>query len=766
MSRQEIKIKLGFGDQREEVTLELRDGELIPYHLDREYSVVGGRDDRVDGIAKVTGAAKYTYDRNLPKMLFGRILRSPHPNADVKSIDLSPALKMKGVHAALDLTKQFRTSSARFAGCEIAAVAADTEFIAEEAIKAIKVEYELLPHAVNTIDAMKPGAPKVGRNNQKNVLRKVRAGRGKRGESQQDRAARIEAMLADRKERFEQARKEADHVIEAEFDTPCQTHTSLETHGVVCDWNGGNMICYASTQGTFNTARELNQHIDMDNIRVFCEYVGGGFGSKFSAGREGITGGLLARETKRPVKLMLNRSEEHLAVGNRPDSIQKITMALKKDGTILGYQARVWGTPGSGSNGPGARNDGMYKLGERDKIEYAVRTNTGALRAMRAPGFPQGVYALEQMMDMAAEKLGMDPIEFRQRNDGHKIRPYEFELGAQRTDWKKKRSNKAGSDKGRVKSGIGCAGSEWFARGGGGAQVQIRIYKNGQIEARNGSQDIGTGTRTIIGMVVAEELGLKLSDIQTFIGDTRDPRGPASGGSTTAATLTPAARQSAHDAKVELLQILAEAKEWKVDDLDIQGGQLVKKKGSKYVAQMTFKEACALMTDDLVDVTSKRPRNSRTGFSGTNAGAQFAEVEVDTETGEVKVTKVCAIADAGKIINEKTSISQVRGGVIQGVSYALFENRLMDSVGGHMLNDNMETYKIAGPVDCPEIDVVLVDVANGYNSTSVMGLGEPPVIATAAAIANAVYDAIGVRVTSIPITPRKVLEALAQKEKK
>jgi CO/xanthine dehydrogenase Mo-binding subunit len=765
MSTEDVKIKVGYAGRTEMLTLKVREGDLVPYDLDREYKVIGRSTDRVDAIAKVTGAAKYTYDKNLPKMLHGRMLRCPHPNANVKAIDFSKAEKMKGVHAVLDLSLEARRASKRFAWDAVAAVAAETEAIAEEACRAIEVEYEVLPFAVRTRDAMKPDAPQVGRRNDVNVNVMDRRLRKRRRESNEDYAARIAEVEKERDAEWALIEKEAHLIVEDEFETQCQTHTSLETHGVVCDWDGENLLCYASTQATFNVQRELRSAANARDVRVQTEYLGGGFGSKFSAGIEGVTGARLAKKAGRPVKMMLDRREEHTSVGNRPDSIQKLKMAVAKDGTILGYRVRSWGTPGSGSSGAGARNDTMYELGKVDKIEYSVRTNTGSLRAMRAPGFPQGVYALEQMMDIAAARLKMDPLEFRNKNDRHLVRPHEFEIGAAKIGWKN-RNRKPGSGRGPIKRGIGCAGTEWFARGGRGASCKVRIFPDGKVEIRNGSQDIGTGTRTIMGMVAAEELGLEPELIDTFIGDTNDPKGPASGGSTTAPTLTPAARVAAHKAKLQLLSLVASAREADLGDLDLFDGYVVKKRGSRRDRIMSFEEACALIIDDFIEVVGDGPSNIREGFTRTNSGAQFADVEVDTETGEVRVLRVVAVADGGKIINAKTAQSQVSGGVIQGVSYALFEDRVMDPQKGHMLNADMESYKIAGPVDTPEIEVVLVDVANGFNLTSCMGLGEPPVIATAAAIANAVQNAIGVRIKSIPITPKKVLEALAREEKK
>ena len=779
MSRKdEVTIKVGFGDKMEELKVVLADRDIKPYQPEDKLSVVGAPLDRVDARAKVTGRAKYTYDRKLPGMLYGQTLRSPHANCNIVKVDLTKAKAMPGVKAAIDLTEIFSTKTIRFAWDGIAAVAAETEAQAEEALRAIEVEYEVLPFCVTKEAAMKDDAPKVGRGNQQNVqpMFRSRSLRQKRDESTEDWKERIQDHVDEGAAKFDEAAKGADHVLEQTFHTQVQTHSSLETHGVLCDWNGDDLICYASTQAVFGVKNEMTSqrnHVNAASAHVHSEYVGGGFGSKFSAGREGYTGAILAREAGHPVKLMLNRREEHTSVGNRPDSTQHIKMGVKKNGDIVCYQVRSYGTPGSGAFGSGAANDTMYEFGVVDKVEYAVRTNCGAVRAMRAPGWPQGVFASEAMMDMAAAAIGMDPIEFRIKNDRHLIRPTEMKIGAEKIGWNKKRKRRR-SKKDRVQSGVGCAGSQWFARGGPRAGCIVRIHKNGAIEARNGSQDIGTGTRTIMGMVVAEELGVGLGDVTTFIGDSNDPVGPASGGSTTAPTLTPAARLAGYTAGKELLEIVADKKKLKVEDLELAGGEVLRK-GRSLDEKLSFKQACALMDDDLIEVNEKHPgmirgeggdRRGRGGFSGTNAGAQFAEVEVDTETGNVKVKKVVAVSDAGKIMNAKTATSQVRGAVIQGVSYALFENRVMDRLEGRMMNADLENYKIAGPKECPEIETIFMDVYNGWNNTNVMGLGEPPIIATAAAIANAVSDAIGVRMSSIPITPKKVLEALAAKERK
>ena len=759
--KEEITIKVGFGDNVENLRVRISDGDIPPYQVGENLALVGTTADRVDAVAKVTGKAKYTYDRKLPDMLHAKMVRCPHANANVESVDLSAALKMPGVKAALDLTRILRRKSARFAGEAVAAVAAETEAQAEAAARAVRVSYDVLEFAVTTTAAMEDDAPQVGRGDDTNVVPVTLRGMSRRGGEE-----RAKQALARREKKTDEALKRSHKVVEGTFETQVQTHASLETHGVVCDWDGDDLLCYASTQATFIVKGQLSGRrgpVGAENVRVMSEFVGGGFGSKFIAGDEGYTGALLAREAGQPVKLMLDRREEHLATGNRPDSIQKLTLGVDKDGKIEGYRARNWGTAGTGTRGAGASNDTIYNFGDKDTQAFAVRTNTGGARPMRSPGWPQGNFGMESIVDMAAHAAGVDPIALRKKNDTHPVRKVEYDIGAERIDWEKKRNKKPGSDRGPIKSGIGMASTSWYNSGGRGAACLVRVHKNGAIEVRNGAQDIGTGTRTVMGMVAAEELGVPLDKVQTFIGDTNDPRGPASGGSTTAATLTPAARLAAFRAKKRLLESVADDQGLDAADLDLRGGEVIKD-GKSLAPKVSFDAACAMMEEDLIEELADRNRNYD-GFVDALGGVQYAEVEVDTETGEVKVKKVVAVQDAGVFINKKTAESQIRGGVIQGMTYALHETRVMDRVEGRMLNANFDDYKISGPVDCPEIDVVLVDVFNGKNATSCMGLGEAPNIPTAAAIANAVFNATGARVMSLPITPAKVLDALAKVKK-
>lgn len=768
---QQITIRVGFGEHLRDLIVHIPDDDIPPYQPGDDLRVVGHSEPRVDAVAKVTGRARYTYDQSPPGLLYGRILRCPHPNAEVRGVDVSAALALPGVKAALTFPEAFGQRAVRFAWDGLAAVAAETEQQAEDALRAIRVDLVPLPFCVTREDSMRPDAPRVGRGEQANVGRTYPpVPRQREGSVDAERAREVEARMQAEEAEVTRLLAACEAVVGGQFTTPVQTHSSLETHGVVCHWEGDRLNCHISTQGTFGVLREMTSPrgaVQAASARIRSEFMGGGFGSKFSAGREGVVGALLARQAGRPVKLMLDRREEHTSTGNRPDSLQQLTLGVMQDGSIRCLRVRGWGTPGTGLEGAGAHNDAIYELGTIDKVEYGVRTNCGDARAMRAPGWPQGMFALESVLDMAAAAIGMDPIEFRKKNDRHPIRTQAgYDLAARRAHWAERRNVTPGAGVGPVKRGLGVAVNQWYAAGGGGASVLVRVHRNGTVEVRNGAQDIGTGTRTILGQVAAEELGLRLDQVQIALGDTEDPRGPTSGGSVTAPTIMPAARLAAHRAKRALLVVAAERLGVDAEALDLKDGHVVRKDGTALDRALPFAEVCAWLDEDAIEVLADRPtvdrrRPNYEGYCDTNSGVQIAEVEVDTGTGEVRVTRVVAVQDCGKILNPRLAESQVIGGVIQGVSYALFERRIMDRQEGRMLNADLEGYKVLGPLDCPEIDVALIDVYNGRNNTGVMGLGEPPIVSTAAAVANAVANAIGVRIHDLPITPRRVLEALA-----
>jgi xanthine dehydrogenase YagR molybdenum-binding subunit len=367
------------------------------------------------------------------------------------------------------------------------------------------------------------------------------------------------------------------------------------------------------------------------------------------------------------------------------------------------------------------------------------------------------VFALEGMVDELAFAIGMDPLALRRKNDRHPARSLEWPIAAERFGWDRLAKKAPGSDPGPVKRGVGCAGGVWYQKGGGAFQVDVSVARDGSVVASNGTQDIGTGTKTVIAVLVAEELGIDPARVTVRIGDSRFPDGPGSGGSTTAPSIGPAAREAGLRAKEAI--VAAVAKEWGVDEKEVRlAGGDVSGPGGKRVS---FEKACAVLPAEGVRATGQRRPNYE-AFADTTGGVQMAQVAVDVETGVVRVERVVAVHDAGRIVDPLTARSQVNGGVIQGISFALFEERRLDRRTGDMVNPTYDTYRIAGMADCPEIEVVFLPMANGANNVGMMGLGEPATVPTAAAVANAVFHAIGVRVRTLPMTPARVLAALAQ----
>jgi xanthine dehydrogenase YagR molybdenum-binding subunit len=378
----------------------------------------------------------------------------------------------------------------------------------------------------------------------------------------------------------------------------------------------------------------------------------------------------------------------------------------------------------------------IYDLGRTAKEEVTVVTHAGPAAAFRAPGHPQGSFGVESAVDEAAHAVGMDPLAFRMRIDRNPIRQHQYRAGAERFGWAKARAVKPGAGAGTLLRGVGVGSAVWYQGGGPGHQVDVTVHRDGRVEVSNGAQDIGTGTRTVLAVIVAEVLGLDPAAVTVNLGRTEWPSGPGSGGSQTAPTLGPCARDAAEKAREAVLgkKRPGDAKAWKA--------------------------ACARMEGEKAVFAGTRGRQYGT-FQQQVAGVQFAEVEVDVETGVVRVVRFLAVQDCGRVIDRLTAESQVIGGVINGISYALFEERILDRATGRMLHPDLEGYRLAGPRDIPDVDVLWTDVANAGNSVGMMGLGEPTKVPTAAAVANAVFHATGARVRDLPMTPARVLAALA-----
>jgi xanthine dehydrogenase YagR molybdenum-binding subunit len=703
------------------------------YPWPAEPTLIGKRIQRLDGPVKVTGQAKYSYDINRPGGLHGRILRSPHPRARIVSIDLSAAEKAPGVKAAMAVMKPGDT--AMFQGEEVAAVAAVTEEQANDALRLIKVQYEVLPHIATEALATREGAPPV-----------FKDGNVKDGDTEE--AGDLEAGF-----------KAAAHTVEVSYATQVQTHVSLETHGCVCEWDGDKLTSWASTQAVHGTREQFAKALEIPqaNVRVITEYMGGGFGSKFGPDAQGIICAKLAKQAGAAVKMMLDRKEEHLASGNRPSSGSKIKAGVSADGLVTAFDAETWGTGGAGA-GAGFPLPYIYVFANRRRKHRDIYTNAGPQRAMRAPGHPQGCFHTEMLMDELADKLRMDPVAFRIKNlppeaPNAMWRSY-FPLAAERFGWSRRHAP-GDPAPGPIKKGMGCAANRWGG-GGQGTRAHCEINPDGSVVMRCGTQDIGVGTKTIVAMITAETLGIPMSLVKAEIGDSNYPFSGGSGGSTTAPAVSPAIRVTSGMALDALKAKVAPG-------LGVDPAVLVASNGRIHVKDdpskgLAWKDACKQLGMEPIAVDGQWERGL--SASGTS-GVQFAEVEVDVETGVTKVTRITCVQDCGLVVDELTAESQCIGGIIGGVNYALFEDRILDRVTGHMVNPNMEWYHIAGTADIPKIDIKLMN----QPERGVIGIGEPPTISTAAAVANAVANAIGARIRSIPITPDKVITALAERER-
>jgi xanthine dehydrogenase YagR molybdenum-binding subunit len=755
MSKEEVRI--GFAAKLEKKTIEVAPGDPPPFDPSRKFSLLGSRVPRIDARAKTTGGARYGIDVRLPGMLYGKILRSPYPAAIVRALDLSAALKLPGVRAGLALVEP--GEKVRFAGQEIAAVAADTPERALDALSAIRVRYEEQPFVVELEQAKKPDAPLVFEGKSET---KSSAGDLPQARKPLPRKGNVQGPRASQKGNLEEGFSGADAVVEGTYVTQVQTHSALETHGLVARWEGDELTVWASTQGIFSVREELAEALEIPEakVQVITEYMGGGFGAKFGARIEGVTAAKLARKAGAPVKLFLDRKEEQLASGNRPSSVQWIKAGATRDGKLTALHLVVHGTGGTnGGTGTSGPVKNIYACENVKTEEYDVFTNAGPSCAMRAPGHPQGVFALEATMEELAAKIGMDPLEFRMKNDPSEVRREEFRIGAERIGWKSRDERRKTKDP-AILRGVGMAASLWYNTGGTGPKATVTIHRDGSVELVHGVQDLGTGSRTMIGIVAAEELGLPLEKISVRIGDTRMPYGPGSGGSTTTPSSAPAVRRAAYQARLGLARVVAQ--HWKVPAESVEFAEGGFRAASDSARRLSWTDACALLQEEGVSATAERAENHADAWKRFTSGAQFAEVEVDTETGIVRVSRIVAVHDCGLVINALTTESQVQGGVIQGVSYALYENRVLDRATGRMVNPNVEEYKIAGSKDVPEIETILVPVFDGVNNTHSVGIGEPATVPTAGAIANAVSHAIGARIRRLPITPEVVLQAVEE----
>lgn len=746
------------------------------------YKVIGTRPIRHDGADKVTGRAQYGGDLRLTGMLYGYILRSPHAHAKIKSIDTSAAEKLPGVHAVLtgadmpevgDRIAELGEGSvilshlsqnvmaqgkALYRGHAVAAVAADNVHIAEEAAKLIKIDYEVLPPVLEVRAAMKGDAPILIENLRTDEL-------GKKSEKPSNIAKHFRFETGDLKAGYAQAKV----VVEREFNTATVHQGYIEPHNATGLWNAdGQITVWCSTQGSFSVRQQVSEllNVPIARIKVVPMEIGGGFGGKISVYLEPVAA-LLSKKSGRPVKLIMGRADVFEGTGPTPGSNIKIKVGVDANGKItaaeadLAYEAGAFpGSPvGAGAmcvftcyEVPNARVDGW------DVVVNKPRTN-----AYRAPGATNAAFAVETVLDEICEQLKMDPLEFRIKNaakegtrriDGPvfpRIGMIEsVEAIRESEHWK---TPLVGKNRGR-----GVASGFWF-NCGLKSTVTATVNSDGSVSLMEGSTDIG-GSRSGIAMQLAEALGIGAYDVRPTVGDT-DAAGycDVTGGSRVTFATGWAAYNAALDIRQQMVAKAALLWETDVTECKYEDGG-VKGPGGKFIA---FK--------DLAVQASKHgePIVGRGAADPQEPGAAFAthcvDVEVDPETGKVKVLRYTASQDVGTAIHPSYVEGQVQGGAVQGIGWGLNEEYFYDPQGT-MRNSTFLDYRIPTCLDLPMIDTIIVEVPNPGHPFGVRGVGEVPIVPPPAALANAIYRAVGVRMEVLPMSPPKVLHEILKKNSK
>jgi len=690
---------------------------------------------RIDGPSKVTGQAKYTHDMRVPNMVYARLLIHPYPRSVVKKVDVEAAKKVPGVVYANALKNAGDEVLYQGDDAILAIVAAETPEAAEDGLRAVEYEVEeQYPPNVTVEQAMDEDTPPVGwdRREEKGIRTSRPSERGDKDEA-------------------EAAFSECDAVVEAEYSLPIQHHVCLETHGHVVDYDGGDeATVYASTQAVSGHARGLLPHLELDEGKVYIvtEHMGGGFGSKFGPGVEGREVCRVAKALGRPVHLMLKRGDEFLMAGNRSGSQQKLKAGVK-DGKLHAFMSEAIRLGGTGGGSLGGMPY-IYPVAHAFSTVHSVYNATDSNRAMRAPGHPQASFAMESLVDELAYAAGIDPLAFRKTNLDSETYTRQLDAVAKEIGWQE-HANKAepGVAAGGINVGIGFGVATWGGGGRDGSFCDVQIHQSGAMTSTAGTQDLGTGSRTYVAAIVAEEFELPIEKVTARIGDNRYPSSAGSGGSQTTGCSAPAIKDAAHKAREAFNEHLAGVLGVEATDLSWKDGEV--HAGDR---TMTWEQACATLGRDGLTANGKGQKHLR---SGGVHGAQAAKISVDTLTGEIKVLKMVYMQDCGLVLNRLAARSQINGGQIQALSYGLFEQRVHDVDLGLMLSDNLEDYKIAGAQEIGEIVSLLDD---GDERIEPIGMAEANVNPGHGAIANALYNACGVRLRDLPLTADRVLMAL------
>jgi len=712
-------------------------------------STLGRDTPRIDAYERVTGRADYTGDVRLPGMLYARVLRSPHPHARIRSMDVSRARALPGVRAVIthethpdvvygsgsiaggrqysdaakDITVHRRymfDNPVRYVGQPVAAVAAVDRHIAEEALGLIDIEWEELPFVLDVEEALEPDAPKIWPE-------------GNIGLDFRNQPEPMTSVQGDPEAGF----AAADRVFEDRYTTAFVQDAQMEPRTTIAHWEGDKLVLHTPTQGISNCRHDNAKDLGLQDhqVQVICKYMGGGFGDKNGSYYFDLIAAMLSREADGvPVMVELTRKDDWLGTHGRWHTVQDFRVGVTSDGAVTAIQLRAY----SGM-GPYLRRSGglsgidAYACENVDRVIYPVHTNRMVSGNFRGPSEPQGYFPIQSMMDGIAYEIGMDPVQFALKN---MLRPTEdvrftnytldrcIERGAELFDWEARWRPQPGSDPGPVKRGAGMS-FMMFRAGVGPSSAILRVDGSGHFTLFVGVTDIGPGAKTTMAMIAAEELGVPISEIEVVWGDTdRCPYSVGESGSRTTIMTGYAVVEAARDLK-----------------------QQIAERG--------------MPRGDAVLIASATPTPSTRGMRRNCFGAHFVEVEADVELGHVRVTKYVAVHESGRILNPLPARDQIRGATIQGIGQALHEDLLYDTRNGQPLTAGYYGARHVTHVDVPQIEVTFIEEDDGFGPFGAKTVGEAGIILAPSAVANAIFNAIGVRMKDLPITRARILEALA-----
>ncbi len=762
---------------------------------------VGKSVPRIDGQGMVTGQTKYAFDVSFPNMLVGKMIRSPHPHARIVHIDTTQAEKLPGVKAIITAKDTynikfgsneyffphtvdqmaFEAEKVRYIGDEIGAVAANDEETANEAMRLIEVEYEELPAVFDMVEAMKPGAPQI-----------------------HEAMNNIAVILPVNFGNPDRALKESDHIREDIFYAPAAAHAALEPHVCVGQWEtfSNKITLWSSSQAPFKCREALAKTLKMDlnDVRIIKMAVGGGFGGKLEMLPMDFAACLLSKKSGGlPVKICYSREEEFAFSRRKHAMIYKVKSGVKKDGTLMAMTGEVIADGGAYcSYGPTVLAAAIMRIFMVYKIQhfritgYRVYTNTPISGAMRGFGGVQSGFAIESHMDLLARDLGMDPIQFRLKNittpnmvtvnkmvlTSNGLREC-IEKSTQAANWKQKYGENRTGGKPYLKRGIGIGiaadvmGSKMYKSHESAGSI-VKIEEDGSVYLFTGAADTGQGSNTALSQIAAQELGVSYSRIKCKSGDTEiTPFDTGSFASRVTFISGNATLRAARDAKNQILSIVAEEYKLRIEELDILAEEVIKKKDNTLL--MNFDKAIELCYSfnygrQIIGRGSYNPKTTpvdfRTGEGNVSGSygfeAQIAEVEVNTETGEVNLIKMWDAHDIGKAINPQSVEAQIEGSLAMGIGYTFYED--LKFLNGRLANGNFANYRLPRSLGTPPIETLLIETNDPEGPFGAKGMGEASLLPTSAAIANAIHDAIGVRIKELPITPAKILKALKEKE--